>query len=470
MMSISRHAGRLACAAMVAASALTFTLPALAAEVAQPPMAGERIQTPTLAPLIEKVAPAVVNIAVVSKVPAQENPLLQDPFFRHFFNVPDQIPERKQMAAGSGVIVDADKGYIITNNHVVKGATDITVTLKDQRSFKAKLLGTDPATDVALLQVKADHLTALPFGDSEKLRVGDYVVAIGNPFGLGQTVTSGIISALGRTGLNIEGYEDFIQTDASINPGNSGGALITYDGKLVGINTAIIGPTGGNVGIGFAVPVNMVHAVMDQLIKYGEVKRGRIGVAIQDVTPDVAKAMSLDVSHGAVVQAVQPDSPAAKAGLKPGDVIVSVNGIPVRSAADLRNRVGLMRVGTDVTLGVIREERRITVNTKVGEQTETTTASKIEGSGAVEHLAGATFKDIPAGAAEHGNVQGVMVADVDQGSPAWQYGLRKGDVITEANRHRVHNFREFKKIVDSGAPVLALNVKRGDSTLFIVVR
>ncbi len=468
MMSISRQTGRLACAGLVAASALTFTVPSVAAEVPEVPMATGRIGTPTLAPLIEKVAPAVVNIAVVSKVPAQENPLLQDPFFRHFFNMPNENApaERKQMAAGSGVIVNADKGYIITNNHVVKGATDITVTLKDQRSFKAKLVGTDPGTDVALLQIKADHLTALPFGNSDKLKVGDYVVAIGNPFGLGQTVTSGIVSALGRTGLNIEGYEDFIQTDASINPGNSGGALITYSGQLIGINTAIIGPSGGNVGIGFAVPVNMAHAVMDQLIKYGEVKRGRIGVAIQDVTPDVAKAMSLDVQHGAVVQAIQPGSPAAKAGLKPGDVIVSVNGTDVRNASDLRNHVGLMRVGTDVALGVIRDEHQVTVNTKVGEATETTTASKVEGSGAAASLAGATFKDVPTGS----GAKGVMVADVDQGSPAWQYGLRKGDVITEVNRQHIRNFQDFKKVVDSGAPVLALNVQRGDSNLFIVVR
>ncbi len=466
MMGFSRHAGRLAGAALVAASALTFTLPAAAA-VPEAPVASGRIGSPTLAPLIEKVAPAVVNIAVMSKVPAQENPLLQDPFFRHFFNVPDQMPERKQMAAGSGVIVDASKGYIITNNHVVKGATDITVTLKDQRSFTAKLVGTDPETDVALLKIDADHLTALQLGNSDNLKVGDYVVAIGNPFGLGQTVTSGIVSALGRTGLNIEGYENFIQTDASINPGNSGGALITYDGKLIGINTAIIGPAGGNVGIGFAIPVNMVHSVMDQIAKYGSVKRGRIGVAIQDVTPDVAKAMSLDVDHGAVVQAVQPDTPAAKAGLKAGDVIVSVDGAPVRNASELRNRVGLMRIGTELSLGVIRNEQQMTVKTTVGEPRETETAAKVEGPGAAAHLAGASFKDVPAGGPNSGH--GVQVADVEQGSPAWQYGLRKGDVITDVNRQRIRNFQQFKEIVNSGAPVLALNVQRGDSTLFIVV-
>jgi Do/DeqQ family serine protease len=434
------------------------------------PATNPHIQTPTLAPLIDKVAPAVVNIAVVSKVPAQENPLLQDPFFKHFFNLPDQMPDRKQMAAGSGVIVDAAKGYILTNNHVVKGATDITVTLKDQRSLKAKLVGADPGTDIALLKVEAKNLTALPLGDSDRLRVGDYVVAIGNPFGLGQTVTSGIVSALGRAGLNIEGYEDFIQTDASINPGNSGGALITYDGRLIGINTAIIGPAGGNVGIGFAVPVNMAHAVMDQLVKYGEVKRGRIGVAIQDVTPDVAKAMSLDVTHGAVVQSVQPGSPADKAGLKAGDVIVSVDGADIRNATDLRNRVGLMRIGTAVALGVIRDEHRLTVRATVGEPAAGQTASKVEGEGATERLAGASFRDIPADSPLHGKAQGVFVAEVAQGSPAWQFGLRQGDVITEANRHRLHNFREFEKLVDSGPTVLALNVRRGDSTLFIVVR
>lgn len=268
----------------------------------------------SLADVLETITPAVVNIAVKSRDPAESNPLYNDPFFRRYFNLPEQ---RQRMSAGSGVIVDADKGYILTNHHVVANAGEIAVTLKDRRRFTAELVGSDQATDIALLRIDAKRLTALPFGDSARLRVGDTVVAIGNPFGLGQTVTSGIVSALGRSGINVEGYEDFIQTDASINPGNSGGALVTADGRLVGINTAIIAPAGGNVGIGFAVPVGMASAVMKQLIEHGEVRRGRIGVAVQDLTPDLAEALGISETHGAVVGSVDRDSPAARAVFRP---------------------------------------------------------------------------------------------------------------------------------------------------------
>jgi len=257
-------------------------------------------KVPTLAPLLEQVTPAVVNIAVLSRSPEQDNPMLQDPFFRRFFGLPEQA--RPQISAGSGVIVDAHSGFVLTNHHVVKDAEQISVTLKDGRRLQGKLVGSDAATDIALLKVEGDNLKALPLGDSDALRVGDYVVAIGNPFGLGQTVTSGIISALGRTGLNIEGYEDFIQTDASINPGNSGGALINLKGELIGINTAIIGPSGANVGIGFAIPSNMARVVMSQLAKHGEVRRGRVGLTTQDLNPELAASLSIaPATRGAVV-------------------------------------------------------------------------------------------------------------------------------------------------------------------------
>ena len=309
-------------------------------------------KVPTLAPLVEQVAPAVVNIAVLSRSPEQDNPMLQDPFFRRFFGLPEQ--SRPQISAGSGVIVDAQRGYVLTNHHVIKDAQQIAVTLRDGRRLEAKLLGSDAGTDVALLTVRADNLKALALGDSDNLRVGDYVIAIGNPFGLGQTVTTGIVSALGRTGLDIEGYEDFIQTDASINPGNSGGPLVNLQGQVVGINTAILAPGGGNIGIGFAVPINMARRVMDQIVRYGEVKRGRIGVAIQDLTPELAQAMNTKQTVGAVIARVEAGSAAEQAGLKSGDLVVAVNGTAVHSGTQLRNMIGLARIGDQVTLTVDR--------------------------------------------------------------------------------------------------------------------
>src|SRR5580700_7859190 len=282
-------------------------------------------QAPSLAPLLREVTPAVVNITVRGRV-KEENPLYQDPVFRQFFDVPKQF-ERQVQATGSGVIVDAERGYVLTNNHVVEHASNIQIATKDGQRFAAKIVGRDPPTDVAVIQIQnASGLKALPLGDSDKLEVGDFVVAIGNPFGLGQTVTSGIVSALERSGLGIEGYEDFIQTDASINPGNSGGALVDLRGNLVGINTAILAPGGGNIGIGFAVPINMARHAMDQIIRYGEVKRGRIGVAIQDLTPDIAQGLGTAQTQGAVIARVEPGSPAARAGLQASDVITAVDG------------------------------------------------------------------------------------------------------------------------------------------------
>jgi serine protease DegQ len=310
--------------------------------------------TTTVAPLVRKVTPAVVNISIRTLSPAAENPLLNDPFFRRFFNLPGNMPRRETRAAGSGVIVDARAGTVLTNNHVVENADRIEVTTKDNRTFRAKLVGADSATDIAVLKIEPNGLYDIPFGDSDKVEVGDFVLAIGNPFGLGQTVTSGMVSAIGRSGLGIEGYEDFIQTDASINPGNSGGALVNFKGELIGINTAILAPGGGNIGIGFAVPINMARAVMAQIVEHGAVRRGRIGVAIQDLTPDLAEALSTGRTQGAAVVEVEAGSPAARAGLKSGDVVVAVGGEPVRSATELRNRIGLARVGANLEMAVER--------------------------------------------------------------------------------------------------------------------
>ena len=320
---------------------------------------------PSLAPMLARITPGVVNIAVRGRV-REQNPLLQDPFFRRFFNLPqDQQPqERETQATGSGVIIDAAQGYVLTNGHVAANATRIEVTTKDNRRLTAKLIGTDADTDIAVLQIPAGNLTAVPLGDSDRLQVGDFVLAIGNPFGLGQTVTSGIVSALGRSGLGVEGYEDFIQTDASINPGNSGGPLVNLRGECIGINTAILTPGGGNVGIGFAVPINMARKVMEQILRFGEVKRGRIGVAIQDLTPDLAQAMNTTHTTGAVIARVDPGSPAERAGLHSGDLVVAVNGVAVRGGTQLRNMIGLARIGEDIELTVDRRgaERKVAVH------------------------------------------------------------------------------------------------------------
>src|SRR3954447_2087385 len=329
---------------------------------------------PSLAPMLARVTPGVVNIAVKGKV-REENPLLQDPFFRRFFNLPQrqQPEERETQSTGSGVIVDAASGYVLTNGHVVENATRIEVTTKDNRRFTAKLIGRDADTDIAVLQIPAGGLTSVPSGDSDRLQVGDFVLAIGNPFGLGQTVTSGIVSALGRSGLGIEGYEDFIQTDASINPGNSGGPLVNLYGQVVGINTAILAPGGGNIGIGFAVPINMARRVMDQIIRYGEVKRGRIGVAIQDLTPELAQAMSTQQTEGAVIARVETGSSAEQAGLRTGDLVVAANGTAVHSGTQLRNMIGLARIGDQVTLKVDRRGSEISIPVRIEAATATAT-------------------------------------------------------------------------------------------------
>src|SRR6516164_4740930 len=343
--------------------ALTTGCPAAALAGAPIPEAGGAPMQ-TLAPVVSRITPGVVGISVKGRV-REDNPLLQDPVFRRFFNLRPGPIERETEAAGSGVIVDAAQSYVLTNAHVVENATSIEVTTKDNRRLNAKLIGRDPETDIAVLQIPASGLTAVPVGDSDRLQVGDFVLAIGNPFGLGQTVTSGIISALGRSGLGIEGYEDFIQTDASINPGNSGGPLIDLLGRIVGINTAIVAPTGGNVGIGFAVPINVARQVMDQLISYGEIKRGRLGVAIQDLTPDIAQALGTTHTQGAVIARVESGSPAERAGLRTNDLVIAVNGVPIHTGAELKNRVGLSKVGDAVDLTIIRAGSERTVAVRI---------------------------------------------------------------------------------------------------------
>ena len=420
---------------------------------------------PTLAPLLRDVTPAVVNISVATMVPQRHNPLLRDPFFRRFFDLPGDAPARRRQSAGSGVIVDADRGYVLSNHHVVAGADSVTVTLKDNRRFEAEVLGSDSGTDIALLRIGAEGLAALPMGDSDALEVGDFVIAIGNPFGLGQTVTSGIVSALGRAGINVEGYEDFIQTDASINPGNSGGALVNLRGELVGINTAIIGPSGGNVGIGFAVPVNIATAVMDQLAEHGGMQRGRIGVAIQDLTPDLAEALHVDIERGALVSRVESDSPAEAAGLQAGDVIVAVGGSPVESSRDLRNSIGLVRAGEEIEIEVRRERRRIRLAVRIGDAPAAAEAMDVPAA-----LEGATLRDLEEGDTAYGRIEGVIAAEVARGSRAARNGIRPGDVIVAVNRRRVRNAEELARAFERTGRALALNIVRGNGQLLIVIR
>jgi Do/DeqQ family serine protease len=449
----------LALAAILATAVIAPPAPA-----AMPAMVGDT-PVPSLSPIVKKVSPAVVNIATRGTIRDRgpQNPLLDDPFFRRFFDVPpDSGPrERPFQSAGSGVIFDAKAGYIVTNAHVVENASEITVTLQDGRDLKAEVVGSDEPSDVAVLKVKSEStLVQIGLGDSAKVEVGDFVLAIGNPFGLQHTVTSGIISGLSRSGINPDGYEDFIQTDASINPGNSGGALVNLRGELIGINTAILSRSGGNIGIGFAIPVNMAHSVMDQLIKYGSVKRGQLGVSMYTVTPDIAHSLGLPNALGALVSQVVDGSPAEKAGIHTGDVITSVNGQPVKSNSELRNSIGLMRVGDKVEIGLLRDGKPVKVTAIIAD----TTAATQPGPAESIHKAfeGATLADAPDGG-------GALVKSVEPGSAAAQSGLRNNDVIVGANRGRVTNLQQLRERA-KGNSVLVLEVRRGNGILIIPLR
>jgi len=437
---------------------LALALLAAAGSRAAPPPPGA-----SLAPMLETVLPAVVNISTSSAVQVRHNPLLDDPFFRRFFDLPDdESREPQTRSRGSGVIVDARQGYVLTNQHVIDDAGEITVTLHDRRSFTARVIGQDPEVDIALLQIEAGDLTALPIADSDALRVGDFVVAIGNPFGLGQTVTYGIVSALGRSGLGIEGFENFIQTDASINPGNSGGALVTTQGELVGINTAILGPSGSSIGIGFAIPSNMAQAIVRQLAEHGEVRRGELGVVIQDLTPELAGAFGLQGSGGALLARVVPGSAADTAGLAAGDIVVAANGRPIRSGGALRNAIGLLPVGDTLALDILRNGRLMTLRATIA----STEPSGADAGGMSERLAGAVLGDPPSGQAG----RGVRVLDVQRGSPAWRTGLRAGDVIVAINRQAVAAVADVPDALRRAPGSLQLNIRRGNAALSIFIR
>jgi Do/DeqQ family serine protease len=427
------------------------------------PLALNGQDLPTLAPMLERVTPAVANIAARGPVRRPQSSLFNDPFFRRFFDVPDTgIPSR---SLGSGVIVDAQAGLLITNHHVIKDAAQISVTLNDGRRFDAQIVGTDPESDVAVLKIDASDLIAVPVADSSALRVGDFVVAIGNPFGLGQTVTSGIVSALGRRGLGIEGYEDFIQTDASINVGNSGGALVNLRGELVGINTAILAPNGGSVGIGFAIPSKMSITIMNDLVNHGRVRRGLLGIATQDITPQLAEAFGLAAAQGALIVRVVEGSPANKAGLVPGDVVIAVNGRAVEGSSQLGNAIGLARAGEAVALDIIREGEPMTVKPQLADR-----QSRVASGGELHpHLEGVLFGETRLRHRDGETYGGIHVVEVEANSAGWRVGLRQGDFVVGANRQRVGTLEDLARVAAAGRGRLMLQVRRGEAGLFVLV-
>ncbi|ATA20510.1 serine protease DegQ [Gibbsiella quercinecans] len=444
------------------AMAIGLSTAAVPAANATLPVAVQGQQMPSLAPMLEKVLPAVVSVHVEgTQVQSQQVP----EEFKRFFgpNFPTQRQNARPFEGlGSGVIIDSAKGYILTNNHVINNADKIKVQLNDGREFDAKLIGRDEQTDIALLQVSATNLTAVKMADSDQLRVGDFAVAVGNPFGLGQTATSGIISALGRSGLNLEGLENFIQTDASINRGNSGGALVNLNGELIGINTAILAPSGGNVGIGFAIPSNMAQKLSQQLIEFGEVKRGLLGIKGSEMTAEMAKAFNTTAQRGAFVSEVMPKSAAAKAGIKAGDILISIDGKPVSSFAELRAKVGTTAPGTTIKVGLLRDGKPLEVAvTLENSESASTNAETLSPA-----LQGASLSN---GALASGD-PGVKIDNVTKDSPAAQAGLQKGDVIIGVNRQRVKNVTDLRKVLEAKPPVMALNIARGGETLYLLLR
>ena len=413
---------------------------------------------PSLAPMLEQTTPAVVNISTRGTVNTP-NPLFEDPFFRHFFDLPQRSQQRQTQSLGSGVIVDADQGLVVTNHHVIEQADEVLVTLTDGREFDATVVGQDPEADIAVVRIPAENLMALSWADSDQLRVGDFVVAIGNPFGLGQTVTSGIVSALGRSGLGIEEIEDFIQTDASINPGNSGGALVNLRGELVGINTAIVGPSGGNVGIGFAIPSNLAASLMQQLVSDGEVRRGKFGISVQELTEDLQQVFG--VNKGVVISEVQQGSPAENSGLKRGDVLTEINDRKVTSVNDVKNTIGLLRVGEQIEIRFIREKQPFAAEIYVGESE----LSLIKGEQLAAHLDGAVFEN-----AQWQKESVVVVNSVRAGSSIDRYGLQRGDVVLSVNRMLVETVEDMIDAVALRERSSLLDIQRGNLSQLVLVQ
>jgi len=434
----------------------------LASAAGLPPLIDNQ-PLPSLAPMLEHAMPAVVNISTTTNVQIAENPLMQDPFFRHFFGVPNQPNQPRQQqrnSLGSGVIIDSNQGFVLTNNHVIDKADKIMVTLHDGRQLNAQLIGTDKDSDVAIIQIPSDNLTQLPIANSDQVRVGDFVVAIGSPFGLSQTVTSGIVSALGRSGLGIEGYEDFIQTDASINPGNSGGALVNLRGELVGMNTAILAPSGGNVGIGFAIPSKMAMSIKDSLVKHGEVRRGLLGVTTQDLTPDLINAFNLANKNGAAVSRIENNSPAAKAGLEPGDIITSINGKEIKGSAEIRNLIGMMQIGDKVDIEYIRSGVKKQATAEIGKPVR----PQLTGEKLHQTLQGTILSNT-----QKDQIEGILLEKVATSSASWRAGLRPGDIIISANRYRVHNLEELQQVITPDSALL-INIQRGQEGFFLVLQ
>jgi len=416
------------------------------------------LKVPSLAPILEQVTPAVVNIHSTSRQRVN-----RQSFYSWFYGLPNAPQERVTQSLGSGVIVDAKNGYILTNNHVIDAADDIQVSLQDGRSFTATLIGTDEGTDVAVIKISAQDLQELHLANSKNMRVGDFVVAVGNPFGLGQTVTSGIVSALGRTNLQGMGYQNFIQTDASINPGNSGGALINLKGELVGINTAIYSPSGGNVGIGFAIPSSLALRIMNQLIKYGQVKRGSLGIDVQDITANLARAFNLEKNSGVIITDVEPDSPADSAGLQAGDIVTNLNGNKVRSQHDFDNLEGLFELNTRIEIHYLRNEKKQLTYTKINSYDR----KEFDGKELHAQLAGAHFINLPSRLKN--NYQGVLIDEIQRGSQAWNQGLRSGDLITSANKKEVSNLKQLKIFLDQSQKSPVLNIYRNYRNYILVL-